>query len=88
MAWRRPGDKPLSEPMVFRLPTHICVIQPQRVKVSALNNLHSIEKQILVKIKLKRTTKLQKKNKQSSIFLETLVKNRVKCLTLTFNNQH
>ena len=25
MAWRRSGDKPLSEPMVVRLPTHICV---------------------------------------------------------------
>ena len=25
MAWRRPGDKPLSEPMIVRLPTHICV---------------------------------------------------------------
>ena len=23
MAWRRPGDKPLSEPMMFRLPTYI-----------------------------------------------------------------
>ena len=23
MAWRRPGDKPLSEPMVVSLPTHI-----------------------------------------------------------------
>ena len=22
MAWRRPGDKPLSEPMVISLPTH------------------------------------------------------------------
>ena len=32
MAWRRPGDKPLSEPMVVRLPTHICVIRPQLVK--------------------------------------------------------
>ena len=30
MAWRRPGDKPLSEPMVVRLPTHICVTRPQR----------------------------------------------------------
>ena len=27
MAWRRPGDKPLSEPMMVRLPTHICVIR-------------------------------------------------------------
>ena len=29
MAWRRPGDKPLSEPMMVRLPTHICVTLPQ-----------------------------------------------------------
>ena len=31
MAWRRPGDKPLSEPMMVRLLTHICVTQPQWV---------------------------------------------------------
>ena len=29
MAWRRPGDKPLSGPMMVRLPTHICVTRPQ-----------------------------------------------------------
>ena len=34
MAWRRPGDKPLSEPMVVRLPTHICVTRPQWVNQS------------------------------------------------------
>ena len=28
MAWRRPGDKPLSEPMLVILPTHICVTRP------------------------------------------------------------
>ena len=28
MAWRRPGDKPLSEPMMVSLPTHICVTRP------------------------------------------------------------
>ena len=32
MAWRRPGDKPLSEPMRDSLPTHICVTRPQWVK--------------------------------------------------------
>ena len=32
MAWRRPGDKPLSEPMIVRLPTHICVTRPPWVK--------------------------------------------------------
>ena len=31
MAWRRPGDKPLSEPMVVNLSTHICVTRPQWV---------------------------------------------------------
>ena len=29
MAWRRSGDKPLSEPMTVRLLTHICVTRPQ-----------------------------------------------------------
>ena len=29
MAWRRPGDKPLSEPMMISLPKHICVTRPQ-----------------------------------------------------------
>ena len=32
MAWRRPGDKPLSEPMMVILPTHICVTRPEWVK--------------------------------------------------------
>ena len=34
MVWRRPGDKPLSEPMMVSLMTHICVTRPQWVKVS------------------------------------------------------
>ena len=29
MAWRRQGDKPLSEPMMVSLPTHICVTRPR-----------------------------------------------------------
>ena len=32
MVWRQQGDKPLSEPMMIRLPTHICVTRPQWVK--------------------------------------------------------
>ena len=31
MAWRRPGDKQLSEPMMVSFPTHICVTRPQWV---------------------------------------------------------
>ena len=33
MAWCRPGDKPLSEPMMVSLTTHICVTRPQWVKI-------------------------------------------------------
>ena len=32
MAWRRPGNKPLSEVMMVCLLTHICVTRPQGVK--------------------------------------------------------
>ena len=32
MAWRLQGDKSLSEPVMVRLLTHICVTQPQWVK--------------------------------------------------------
>ena len=35
MAWHRLGDKPLSEPMMVSLPTHICVTRPQWVKSSS-----------------------------------------------------
>ena len=31
MAWRCPGNKPLSEPMMVNLKTHICVTRPQWV---------------------------------------------------------
>ena len=36
MACRRPGDKPLSEPIMVRLTTHICVTRPQWVNWSNL----------------------------------------------------
>ena len=39
MAWRRPGNKPLSEPMMFSLLMHICVARPQWVKVALLCNM-------------------------------------------------
>ena len=34
MAWRRQGDKPLSEPIMVRLLTHICVTRPQWVNMA------------------------------------------------------
>ena len=41
MAWRRPGDKPLSEPMMVRLPMHICVTRPQWVSSQLVFRSHS-----------------------------------------------
>ena len=37
MAWRRPSDKPLSEPMMVSLLTHICVTRPKWVNPSVDN---------------------------------------------------
>ena len=34
MAWRRPGAKPLSEPMMARLSVHICITLSQWVKTN------------------------------------------------------
>ena len=36
MAWRRPGDKPLSKAMMVNLPPHICVTRPQWVKMKKM----------------------------------------------------
>ena len=37
MAWHRSGDKPLSEPMMVSLLTHICVTRPQWVNWSNID---------------------------------------------------
>ena len=39
MVWRRPGDKPLSEPMMVSLPMHICVTRPQWVKRASIQTV-------------------------------------------------
>ena len=41
MAWRRSGDKTLSEPIMISLPTHICVTRPQSVKWGWRKKLHT-----------------------------------------------
>ena len=41
MAWRRPGDKPLSEPMMVSLLTHICATRPQWVTSNKMMANHN-----------------------------------------------
>ena len=43
MAWRRPGDKPLSEAMMVNLPTRICVSRPQWVKSKLQYKTYDLE---------------------------------------------
>ena len=40
MAWRRPGDKPLSEPMMVTLLTHICVTRPQWARMIKFKDVY------------------------------------------------
>ena len=42
IAWRRSGGKPLAEPMMVSLLTHICVTRPQWVKVKVVKHALNI----------------------------------------------
>ena len=44
MAWHRPGYKPLSETMMMKLLTHICVTRPQSFTADTSQNLLSTSK--------------------------------------------
>ena len=55
MAWRRTGAKTLSEPMMVRLPTHICAIRPQSVQ-RHLTCSHALSRHWLLKIRMNGTT--------------------------------
>ena len=48
MAWHRPGDKPLSEPMMVKLLTHICVTWPQWVKTMLMALCKTAVSQFLI----------------------------------------
>ena len=48
MAWRRPGDKPFSEPMMVCLLTHICVTRPQWVNYAKRNPCFSHRQMIYI----------------------------------------
>ena len=51
MAWRRTGDKPLSESMMVRLPMNICVTRPQWVDIwRPLENGHNFADDFLTSI--------------------------------------
>ena len=50
MAWRRPGDKPLSEPMMVSLLTHIYVTRPQWVNSLAPGRFKQNFRKVIFKL--------------------------------------
>ena len=66
MDWRRPGDKPLSEPIMVCLPTHTCVTRPQWVNITILSYMYCMFWESIISIQKLRyfSTKLYK---QSSV---------------------
>ena len=48
MAWRRAGEKPLSEPMMVTLPSHICVTRPQWFKGQWPESLRNVSVEIRI----------------------------------------
>ena len=59
MAWRRPGDKPLSEPMIINLLTHICILN----ELNNVNQSLSWEYNVFVFINCKNNENLLAKVK-------------------------
>ena len=58
MAWRRPGDRPLSEPMMDILLTQICVTRPQWVYNAALSHLKFRSQSLIATKTLKEAKKV------------------------------
>ena len=54
MAWRRPGDKPLSEAMMVSLLTHICVARPQWVNGAICADLQACDRPWLYRLIVRR----------------------------------
>ena len=52
MAWRWPGNKPFSKPMMVRFTTHICVTRPQWVNSLAPGRLLFNFKKVICKLTL------------------------------------
>ena len=48
MAWRCPGDKPVSEPMLIFVLMHICVTRPQWVNDGTLDNKHCLPDNLIL----------------------------------------
>ena len=101
MAWRRPGDKPLSKPMMVSLLTHICVTRSQWVNTSRdkivaisqteFSDAFSFNKNILISLRmsLKFDPKIPSNNIQALV--QIMVWHRpiaIRCIFLITNGHY
>ena len=70
MAWRRAGAKPLSEPMMASLLTHVCITRPQWVNIGSGNGLLPASRQTIMACCLKSSSPYL--NQCSNIISEVL----------------
>ena len=69
MAWRRPGDKPLSEPMMVSLLTHIYINRPQWVFYPHVANFQEV---LYLNISIWFSTSFHGKDRNRDILLATI----------------
>ena len=69
MAWRRPGDKPLSETMQVSLRTHICVTRPQWVNTCSQRYLSRTNPDVTTRVFIFYDTSSSKKIVTYSSFI-------------------
>ena len=85
MAWRRSGDKPLCEPMMASLLTHICVTRPQWVNSRLLKQSRAGLVTISL-CKFSRTGLISEKWKPHSCFLVATMPGKVRDVHFIHNN--
>ena len=81
MTWHRPGDKPLSEPMMVRLVTHICATRPTFILDRVLNR-YFIATEVIMQLQLAVTAN---NNRQCNVLFSS------KVVLISYNipfNQH
>ena len=85
MACRRPGDKPLSEPMLVSLQTHICITRPQWVRTPLCSYGVTVMLKFIVILAHKSTNNSRRgcRTYQPAVVFRNVVRN-----TLAFKCQH
>ena len=94
MAWRRSGGKPLSEPIMVSLLTHICVTRPQWVNIWS----RSAQTPLFIRMFLFHYGQLSRRETRASFYIKTVfsgvnisfikIRRSWDCLIITLERQN